>query len=449
MSNFHKLEDPFEPFQIVSSIIKPYDPKVAFGLLILALLLLLSALVSGSEVAFFSLKKKDTDDLKKSENRNDTSIITLLRSPKKLLATILIANNFINVAIIILSSILIEKTLDFSLYPKVGFVFQVILVTFLILLVGEIIPKVYATQSPIKLLHIMAIPAVGMFKLFSPLSYLLTSMTKVIDKRFVNRSDGVSVDELSHALDLAKDETVDEEDHKILKGIVKFGNTSVKQIMTSRVDVVSIDLSSTYDEILKKILESGYSRIPVCEDSLDQVKGVLYIKDLLPYLTTPKLSWKKLVRPAFFVPENKKIDDLLKEFQEKKIHIAIVVDEYGGSSGLVSLEDIMEEIVGEISDEFDDEDIVYSKLDEDNYLFQGKVLLNDFYKVIGIEGHYFEENKGESDTLAGFIIEIGNKIPKKNESIKFRNYTLIIESADNRKINTIKVNIGRSNPIKE
>ena len=202
-------------------------------------------------------------------------------------------------------------------------------------------------------------------------------------------------------------------------------------------------------EILKKILESGYSRIPVCEDSLDQVKGVLYIKDLLPYLTTPKLSWKKLVRPAFFVPENKKIDDLLKEFQQKRIHFAIVVDEFGGTSGIITLEDIMEEIVGEISDEFDDEDIVYSKLDEDNYLFQGKVLLNDFYKVIGIEGHYFEENKGESDTLAGFIIEIGNKIPKKNESIKFRNYTLIIESADNRKINTIKVNIGRSNPIKE
>jgi gliding motility-associated protein GldE len=288
----------------------------------------------------------------------------------------------------------------------------------------------------------MVYPISKMEQLFSPLSFVLTSFTNLIDKKIVKKSESISVDELSHALDLASDETVDEDDHKILRGIVKFGNTSVKQIMTSRIDVIAIDKQTSFDDVIKIILDSGYSRIPVFEENFDKISGVLYIKDLMPNLDQGKnFLWQNLIRPAFFVPENKKIDDLLKEFQEKKIHMAVVVDEYGGSSGVVSLEDIIEEIVGDISDEFDDEDVFYSKLDDKNYVFQGKILMNDFYRVLEIEGEEFEEEKGDSDTLAGFILEIHGKIPKRNEKIYFKNYLFVIEAADSRKITSLKLTI--------
>jgi len=432
--------DPYQFFLI--SIFQSISFEVAIELLLLAVLLVCSALISGSEVAFFSINASDANNLKDSKDRNDVTIFELLQKPKKLLATILIANNFINVAIVILSSLIIEGIFDFSSFPLLGFIFQVIVVTFLILLIGEIIPKVYATQNPFTLLHLMVYPIGKMNQLFTPLSFLLTSFTNIIDKKIVKKSESISVDELSHALDLASDETVDEDDHKILRGIVKFGNTSVKQIMTSRVDVIAIDKQTSFSNVVQTILDSGYSRIPVFEENFDTISGVLYIKDLLPNLDQEEgFEWQDLIRPAFFVPENKKIDDLLKEFQEKKIHMAVVVDEYGGSSGVVSLEDIIEEIVGEISDEFDDEDIFYSKIDDKNYIFQGKIMLNDFYRVLEIEGEDFEAGKGDSDTLAGFILEIFGRIPKRNETIHFNNYEFKIEAADNRKISSLKLTI--------
>lgn len=437
------MDESGDPAQLLTlSILKPFEPEAAIELVLLILLLLCSALISGSEVAFFSLNSKDAEDLKQSDKREDSTILMLLQKPKKLLATILIANNFINVAIVILSSLIINTLFDFTTSPLFGLIFQLVIVTFLILLVGEIVPKVYATNHTFKLLHKMVHPINILNKFFSPLSYLLTSFTKIIDKRIIKKSDNISVDELSHALELTKDETVDEEDHKILKGIVKFGNTSVKQVMTSRVDVVALENTEKFPTVVDVILNSGYSRIPVFEENFDNVIGVLYIKDLLPHLDKSKnLNWLTLLRPAFFVPENKKIDDLLKEFQEKKIHMAVVVDEYGGSSGLISLEDIIEEIVGEISDEFDDEDLVYSKLDDHNYIFQGKILLNDFYRVLAIDGDEFEKEKGDSDTLAGFVLEIHGKIPQKGDTIAFEQYLFKVESADNRKINTLKLTI--------
>lgn len=437
------MDESDDPYQFsLLSIFNTFTFDVAIELLILALLLACSALVSGSEVAFFSLSASDADNLKESKDRKDLKIFELLQKPKKLLATILIANNFINVAIVILSSLIIATVFNFTAFPLIGFTFQVIVVTFLILLIGEIIPKVYATQNPFTLLHFMVYPISKMEQLFSPLSFILTSFTNLIDKKIVKKSESISVDELSHALDLASDETVDEDDHKILRGIVKFGNTSVKQIMTSRIDVIAIDKQTSFDDVIKIILDSGYSRIPVFEENFDKISGVLYIKDLMPNLDHGKnFLWQNLIRPAFFVPENKKIDDLLKEFQEKKIHMAVVVDEYGGSSGVVSLEDIIEEIVGDISDEFDDEDVFYSKLDDKNYVFQGKILMNDFYRVLEIEGEEFEEEKGDSDTLAGFILEIHGKIPKRNEKIYFKNYLFVIEAADSRRITSLKLTI--------
>lgn len=437
------MDESGDPYQFsLLSIFNTFTFDVAIELLILALLLACSALVSGSEVAFFSLSASDADNLKESKDRKDLKIFELLQKPKKLLATILIANNFINVAIVILSSLIIATVFNFTAFPLIGFTFQVIVVTFLILLIGEIIPKVYATQNPFTLLHFMVYPISKMEQLFSPLSFILTSFTNLIDKKIIKKSESISVDELSHALDLASDETVDEDDHKILRGIVKFGNTSVKQIMTSRIDVIAIDKQTSFDDVIKIILDSGYSRIPVFEENFDKISGVLYIKDLMPNLDHGKnFLWQNLIRPAFFVPENKKIDDLLKEFQEKKIHMAVVVDEYGGSSGVVSLEDIIEEIVGDISDEFDDEDVFYSKLDDKNYVFQGKILMNDFYRVLEIEGEEFEEEKGDSDTLAGFILEIHGKIPKRNEKIYFKNYLFVIEAADSRRITSLKLTI--------
>ena len=437
------MDESGDPYQFsLLSIFNTFTFDVAIELLILALLLACSALVSGSEVAFFSLSASDADNLKESKDRKDLKIFELLQKPKKLLATILIANNFINVAIVILSSLIIATVFNLTAFPLIGFPFQVIVVTFLILLIGEIIPKVYATQNPFTLLHFIVYPISKMEQLFSPLSFILTSFTNLIDKKIVKKSESISVDELSHALDLASDETVDEDDHKILRGIVKFGNTSVKQIMTSRIDVIAIDKQTSFDDVIKIILDSGYSRIPVFEENFDKISGVLYIKDLMPNLDHGKnFLWQNLIRPAFFVPENKKIDDLLKEFQEKKIHMAVVVDEYGGSSGVVSLEDIIEEIVGDISDEFDDEDVFYSKLDDKNYVFQGKILMNDFYRVLEIEGEEFEEEKGDSDTLAGFILEIHGKIPKRNEKIYFKNYLFVIEAADSRRITSLKLTI--------
>lgn len=415
-------------------------------------------MVSGSEVAFFSLSTRDKQELEESKTKGSDSVLKLLERPKKLLATILITNNFINVAIVLLSSFISQQifvfdtiNLGFMGFHDViidstlqNFLLNVIVITFLILLIGEVIPKVYATKNPIQLAELMAFPFIILNRIFHPLSIILVQSTTFIDKRYKKKTDNISVDELSHALEITSDQSnSSDEEQKILKGIVKFGNTDVKQIMTPRIDVIAFDINTQFQELLSAIVASGFSRIPIFEGDFDQIKGILYIKDLLPFIEAKDdFNWQTLIREPFYVPENKKIDDLLEEFQERKIHLAIVVDEYGGSQGIISLEDVIEEIVGEIADEFDEDDLVYSKIDDFNYVFEAKTPLKDVYKVLDIDGENFEESKGEADTLGGFIVEISGKIPKKNERIKFEDYLFTIEAADKRKVKSVKITLN-------
>ena len=439
------------------NILQPLSFSTLLAITSTALLLLCSGLISGAEVAFFSLGPSDKEALKNSKSAKSTLVRELLGNPPKLLATILIANNFINVAIIVLSTFITINLFDLSSHPYIGFTIQVVVITFLILLFGEVIPKVYSTRNSLKVARFMAYPILFLQKFFTPLSALLISSTSVILKRVKQRGTNISVDDLSDVLELASKDKLEEED--ILRGIVKFGSTDVKQIMKPRLDVVAFDVETSYDELILEITDSGFSRIPIYKESFDKVTGILYIKDLLPSLklgsngqadpdaASSLKNWQTLIRPPFFVPENKKIDDLLKEFQEKKIHLAIVVDEYGGTSGIVTLEDIIEEIVGDISDEHDEEEVIYTRIDQNTYQFEGKTPLNDVYRILDIDGDKFEEVKGDSDTLAGFVIELVGKIPVKNEKISFLNYSFTIESADLRRVKQIKVSILQSDKV--
>lgn len=421
-----------------------FSPFIVAGFFSLAILLLCSAFVSGAEVAFFSLKPDDVETLKSAQSRSSKIALDMLQKPKKLLATILIANNMVNIAIVIISSLLISRMFDFGDKAWLEFLIQVVAVTFIILLLGEVTPKVYATRHGIKMANVMALPLFVLEKLFSPLSFALINSTNFIEKRFKSKGHDISVDAISHAIEITNEKDTSEEEKKILKGIVRFGSIEVKQIMKPRLNVVAFEIETNFKDLLYRIIEAGFSRVPIYRETFDNVEGILFIKDLLPYINEKEdFEWQKLIRPPFFVPENKKIDDLLREFQNKKIHIAIVVDEYGGSSGLVTLEDIIEEIVGEINDEFDDDDIQYSKLDDHNYVFDGKTLLNDMYRILNIDGADFDKARGEADTLAGFIIETQGKIPAKNDVIAFENYTFKIEAADKRKIKTVKVSIKK------
>jgi len=406
------------------------------------ILLACSALISGSEVAFFSLEPADIVEFENDDGKNSSRILSLIERPEKLLATILIANNFVNIGIVVVFTYILAGTINFEGYPPwVPFVVQVFVVTALLLLLGEIIPKVYATVNSKKLCALMSLPLEFLAKVFSPLSKILLATSNTLNSKVRARQADFSVDELETALELTRDEETTPDEEKILKGIVRFGNTDVKQIMTPRTEVVCYDFTTDYKELMTDLTEQGYSRLPVYRESLDNVIGVLYLKDLLPYSNEDDLNWQKLLRSPYFVPENKKLDDLLKEFQEMKMHMAIVVDEYGGTSGIVTLEDIIEEIVGEITDEYDDESIFYSKLDESNYIFEGKTPLVDLYKILDIDGENFERAKGDSDTLAGFVLELSGKIPMKNEKIKFENYVLTVEAADKRKIKRLKLTI--------
>lgn len=431
-----------EPSRLLSllDILQPFSLEFVFPLLLLVVLLMASALVSGSEVAFFSLKMQDIDQAKALSKNTVDRLTDLLDHPKTLLATILISNNFINVAIVILSAFITNLLFDFSQNPTLGFLVQIIAITFLILLFGEVLPKVYASKNRLSFSVMMSQPMLIMRSLFRPVSSILVRSSGWIEKRLKSSAESLSVDDLHQALELTTQEDASKEEHKILEGIVKFGSTTVKQIMKPRLDVVCVDISWNYQRVLDLILDSGYSRIPVYEENFDQVKGVLYIKDLIPHVEAPvDFAWTDLLREAFFVPENKKIDDLLKEFQERKIHLAVVVDEFGGTSGIITLEDVIEEIVGEISDEFDDEELVYSKLDESTFVFEGKIHLNDFYKVVQAESAVFDEHRFEADTLAGFLLEIAGKFPEKNEEIVFDRYRFKVESIEGRRIKRIKV----------
>jgi len=420
-----------------------FDLSIVIGIVLLFVLLLCSALISGAEVALFSLTPMDIDEELDKNSRRMQIVSNLLKRPKKLLATILVANNFINIAIVILFAYLGDFIFSNVTELWVKFILEVIVVMFLILLFGEILPKVYASRNNIKFSTFMAFPLKALDVVIAPLSMPMQGITLAIHNKLGKRKSNLSVDQLSQALELTSEEDTTKEEQKILQGIVSFGNTDTKQVMRPRIDIFALDIEQKYSEILPEIIKNGYSRIPVYEDNVDTIKGVLYVKDLLPHIDKKKFNWVSLLRDPFFVPENKKLDDLMGEFQEKKVHLAVVVDEYGGTSGLVSLEDIIEEIVGDITDEFDDDDLVYSKLDEKNYVFEGKTTLKDVYRVIKLEDDaIFEENKGEAETLAGFVLEISGSFPRLNSKINFEDYVFTVESMDRKRLKRIKLTLS-------
>jgi len=419
----------------------PITISAIISLISSMLLLACSAVISASEVAFFSLDPQTLNELEESENKAERNILRLLKSPQRLLATMLIGSNFVNVAVILLLTNFTSSVFNFESAPLLGFIFEAIGITFLLLLFGEITPKVYATQFA-KKTAMNTVPFLSaMESMFGPFVTLLVNSTSIVNNRLAKHNkSNISMDELSHALELTSN--IKDEDTEILEGIIKFGNIQVVDIMTSRVDMVDVDIKMNYKQLLDVIIRSGYSRIPVYASTRDNIKGLVYSKDFLPHLDKPaNFRWQTLVRPAYYVPETKKIDDLLSEFQENKIHLAFVVDEYGGTSGLITLEDILEEIVGDISDEYDDEEILFTKIDNHTFIFEAKIQLNDFFKIAEIEENDFIKVTEEVETLAGLILELKGDIPAKNERIDYGRYVFEIVAADNRRIKKVKLYI--------
>jgi gliding motility-associated protein GldE len=429
--------DPEPSFNLFSTI----DSDLLFGFIGIFVLLFCSALVSAAEVAYFSLTPKDLDACAQDDTTKTQIITSLLEKPKKLLATLLVANNFINIGVVILFSVIGKNLFESIASPLLKFTVEVILVTFLILLFGEVLPKVYANRNNIKFALFVAYPLSFLDKILSPISLPMRALTIYLHEKLGKQKTNFSVDQLSQALELTSSDDTSQEEQKILEGIVSFGNTDTKQVMSPRIDIFALEITEPFSEIFPKISEKGYSRIPVYRDNIDHVEGVLFVKDLIPHINKKEFDWKTLIREPFFVPENKKLDNLLKDFQSMKSHLAIVVDEYGGTSGLVSLEDVIEEIVGDISDEFDDENINYSQIDDKNFLFEGKINLKDFYRIIEVDEVLFEERKGEAETLAGFILEILGNFPKKGQKIHFDICRFTIETVDKKRIKQIKVTL--------
>ncbi len=416
------------------------DPTVVAAWAGILALLLLSALSSASEVALFSLNATHLRDLKERGGANGARVLDLLSMPRRLLATILVTNNFANVGITALSTLVVARMIDLAhLSAQWLFVVQVVAVTAVILLLGEVLPKVYATSHPLRVAQMISAPVLVLRYFWTPVTKVLLGSTSFIEKRYRKRTASVDADTLGHALELTKDASTTAEEQRILKGIVKFGNIEARQIMRARTEMTAFNKAIGFKELLEAIVASGYSRVPVYEDTMDRVVGVLYIKDVLPHIDEADFAWNKLLRPAYFVPENKKLDDLLKEFQNKHVHLAIVVDEYGGTSGIITLEDVIEEIVGDITDEYDDVDLIYSKLDDHTYVFEGRAPLTDVYRILGIDGKVFEEHKGDSETLGGFVLELTGRIPQKGERASLHNFDFTVESADNKRIRRVKV----------
>jgi putative hemolysin len=427
------------PLSILLQGGKP-DMLTIGAIAVILLLLVISAGMSASEVALFSLTPAQLRDLKERGGVKGERVLDLLGRPRRLLATILVMNNFANVGITVFSTIVMNGLFDFRMMPPLlVFVIQVVVVTVTILLLGEVMPKVYATSHALTVAQHLSGPLISLRWFWSPVNEALIRSTSFIEKRYKKRSTNIDADALGHALELTHDASTTAEEQRILRGIVKFGNIDVKQVMRPRTGMVAFDKDLTFPELLAAIIDSGFSRVPVYEETFDRVIGVLHIKDVLPHLDDAAFAWHTLLREPYFVPENKKLDDILKEFQAKKVHLAIVVDEYGGTSGIITLEDVIEEIVGDITDEFDDEDLLYSKLDDHNWVFEGKSSLTDVYRVLAIDGQVFEENKGESETIGGFVLELTGRIPKKGERIDLRNFSFTVESADNKRVRRVKV----------
>lgn len=436
-----------DPEPLLILFFATFDIATTLNIVALIVLLFCSALISGTEVAFFSLSQTDLDALS-TEKKEEQLIVSLLERPRKLLATILITNNFINILIVLLFATLAENNfshfdyqIDLNYFQiPLRFLIEVILVTFLILLFGEVLPKVYASRNALLFSRLMSKFISMVNVMLTPFSLPLISLTKWVENQLGNSNNSLSIETLSQALELTSEGATTKDEQKILEGIVTFGNTETIQIMKPRIDIFAISDDETYEVVLEKILENGYSRNPVYKENIDNIIGVLYAKDLLGHLNKKNFKWQDLIREPFFVPENRKLDDLLGDFRERKNHLAIVVDEYGGTSGLVTLEDVIEEIVGDINDEFDDDDLSYSKIDTNTFIFEGKTTIKDFCRVLDDEDEeIFEEAKGESETLAGFLLEISGKFPKKGEKINFRNYTFTIEAVDVRRIQQVKV----------
>lgn len=414
--------------------------------LALLLLLVASALISGSEVAFFSLTHKDITACKDSEDARDKKIVSLIHNPRLLLATILIVNNFVNVAFVTLSTFVMWEVVGAKTTEGLAVVVLTFVTTLLLVFFGEITPKVYANPNNLQFARFTA-PLLSLAEtIFKPLSFILMTLSKVIERRFQRKGYDISVEELHHALEITTSEDTTEEEKDILKGIVNFGTLTAKQVMKSRMDITALDIEMDFHELMDKVNKSGFSRIPAYSETIDRLEGILYIKDLLPYLDKDDtFAWQELLRPGFFVPETKKIDVLLKDFQEKRVHMAIVVDEYGGTSGLITLEDIIEEIVGEINDEFDEEDLAYDQIDENTYLFEGKITLNDFCKVVDENQIVFEEVKGESESLGGLLLEINTKMPSSGERIYYDKFVFTVVAVDNKRIKKVRVFVNNNN----
>lgn len=410
---------------------------IAFG--IVFVLLLCSGFVSASEIAFFSLTPSDRSAIDEEKHPRDTKVSSLLDDSERLLATILISNNLVNVAVIIILYFCFDKTIDFGQAKWLEFLVMTVLLTFLLLLFGEIIPKIYSAQHALAFCRFAAPTLKVLSKAFWPLSRLLIR-SKVITQRFANHeAEMLTVDDLEKAMELTDKKDIAEESN-MLKGIIRFGGEMAKEIMTSRVDIVDLDIKASFSDVLACIVANNYSRIPVYQSTQDNIKGVLYIKDLLPHLGKPQgFRWQSLIRPAYFVPETKMIDDLLRDFQANKVHIAIVVDEFGGTSGIVTMEDILEEIVGEINDEYDEEEKPYQRLNQNTYIFEAKTLMSDFTKILGFDDEYFETVEGEAETLAGLLLEIKGEFPVQGERIEYKRFTFDVLEVDQRRIVKVKV----------
>ena len=420
------------------------DWPIVFSILVLLLLLLLSALISGAEVAFFSLTKTDLSN-NKDKIPNQNLVVELLNNPAKLLATILISNNFINILFVLTFTFVGDYFFGGIASLVLKFLLEIVLVTFLLLLFGEVLPKIYANRNALQFANFMSKPIGFLNSFLTFISFPLINLTNFVEQRLNKKNSDFNIEVLSQALELTSKSATTKEEKKILQGIVNFGNTETSEVMCPRMDIFAISVEEEYADVLKKILENGHSRIPVYEENIDQIVGVLYIKDLIPHLNKKTFKGQKLIRKPFFVPENKKLDDLLKEFQEMKNHLAVVVDEYGGTCGIITLEDIIEEIVGDISDEFDEQDLNYSKIDAFNYIFEARISLKDFFKVTKVNQQPFEPYLDDAETLAGLMLEITGRYPKNKEKIFIDPYVFTIEAVDSKRIKQIKITLPGDN----
>ena len=438
ISFVQELFSMFENVHLIAPTIGVY-----FAAFLACVLLVLSGFASGSEIAFFSLSPSDINELEESRQDADQHILDLREDSERTLATILITNNLVNVTIIMLCNYVFAQIIDFGDAYWLQFICLTVLLTFILLLFGEIMPKVFSSQQPLKFCRRAVAGIKFCRKIFYPFATILLRSGILAAKVVQKENKVLSVDDLEQTLKLTDKEDIKDEKN-MLEGIVRFGDETAKEVMTSRQDVIDLDMCSTYPEVLKCIVDNNYSRIPVYQDNIDNIRGVLYIKDLLPHLgKQANFRWQSLIRPPYFVPETKKIDDLLREFQENKVHIAIVVDEFGGTSGIVTLEDILEEIVGEINDEYDEEEKNYVRVNANTYIFEGKTLLSDFYKVLDESDDEFDDVEGDADTLAGLLLEIKGEFPKIGEKLSLHNYTFTVLEMDERRISKVKVVIGK------